>query len=65
MPRLLDFFWFLCNTGTNPITRAEKNVINSAGLKEGCLVASLAFILAIKILYKGIVEKMFFNDDAF
>ena len=53
---------------TNLITSTGDKVTNSAGVQQGCPLASLAFALVIKWLverltHSGLSSTLFFHDD--
>ena len=68
IPEAVKLFWWLYHLETILVTSSGDEVLNSAGVQQGCPMASLAFALIIKWIveqlnHKGLAHKLFFHDD--
>ena len=68
IPEAARILWWLYHAETKLFISTGEEVTNSAGVQQGCPLASLAFALVIKWLveqlnHKGLSEKLFFHDD--
>ena len=68
IPEAAKLFWWFYHLETTLITSNGDEVLNSAGVQQGCPMATFAFALIIKWMveqlnHKGLAHKMFFHDD--
>ena len=68
IPEIAKLWWWLYKSETGLVTSLGDEIVNSAGVQQGCPLASLSFDLIIKwmvekLLHPKLTKKLFFHDD--